>query len=94
MTVWITADFSYTKAKEPKVANPPSMLAVALHQASTHVMIWLWHDVVPREFGDVTEKEVALLWRKFQADPTADDLAVTMMRRRVTRLWAEHVTLN
>jgi hypothetical protein len=94
-TLWITAYFFYAKPKEPVVATPePQKATTTLERAAAATMVWLWHDRVPAEYGDVTDKEVAILWRRFQAEPRADDIAVNMMRRRVTMLWRDYLTTN
>jgi len=89
MTVWITCFFHYVEAP---VADPqPVQDPIARESAKT--MIWLWHDRAT-DPGDVTDKEVAILWKKFQADPKTDDIGVRMIRRRVSMLWREYLTTN
>ena len=94
-TIWITVYCIYETAKEPTVSVPPPepTKSKTVERASADVMIWLWHDRATAP-GDVTDKEVALLWRKFQADPHTDDIGVRMLRRRVTMLWREYLTTN
>lgn len=91
MTIWITVDCFY-EAKEPVVPSA-NVVIEAIERESAKTMVWLWHDHAT-DLGDITDKEVALLWKKFQANPATDDLAVTMIRRRVSMLWREYLATN
>jgi hypothetical protein len=87
-TVWITAVCHYEA-----IVNPEP-LVTPIQRSHGAVMFDLWHRVIPREYGDITPDEAHKLWHLFQSEPKSTDLALTMMKRRVSKLWVEYLSMN